>query len=1160
MAVTGLKFFGCTVKNVQTSLGFGTNKSVVRIDLVEDSKLGDVFNPVNVGFPASILYGSMSFTGLVQTYVRTDSDSGYHTYQVIIEDPRDILEGAKVILSDYLGTTANVPNLYNVYGYYEQSGFGNSEVNDAGMPWVKIRDALQTLTNTASDYGNPLIYRGQIYNLDLSNIPVPSLDYRFGGNDTNILQMIADVCLDVGCDFFVQFVYGTNIIRPQIINRRLPYAEQLLANYVNSKILSGDCVNSSIGKEIRNDNCSTFILGGQQTYNYQVAESLYYFGQDTNNNPIVGARTNPNDPWSLTARLNALEVRDIINNTFYDCNVTEMACAAHSKASWLTYVANNRPTLSFVIGAENLIGPGLAPFNVQQANLNAAWFNLRGDNAIKMADGIAAQTYVWKAERMYQFVLRHHDQYLGKKFLVPIRHVRRKVESDSLTISYSDNVVSAAYSTKTPLGMNQAFASLFGPDNNLYEAFVKYDPSCKFQVENPTNTWTLDPETGNPTFQDSLFFGTLVQNFQFPLNPPVISDASSFSLSITDATNGVNVGTLINIANRSPIFRWGAAEPDATIYLISFKIEKVNGNYTLVVDVANDNTRDGGPPILPPSGHPGLTFTLREAATITNMVGIFDLSKVPIENYIMDDSSYGVYVKANIEDKYYYYGGVPYVLADIPSPPHLTALSGWGPDINVALRPFNLDATFNNAIERVNQNWAAGTISNKLRYIPVAPVSFSIPLQSNLYCYGPWFASGAYGKVTYQKDNSLTPWSCGGIDNMNAIAAAKVNSSISYQQESESGYFTLVGEPIFNMGDLVAGGPTITNLEIGASERGVTTTYRCNTFTNRFGIQSKSSVDRIIGLSRRGEDLRKEIRRISNDVIQKSIGVRNTGVQFVQQQLVNSLAPGERPHTAGVVATFYVDNSNVSGEKFVQGGIVPIDEAIRSWRANDNDLFKTTASVSLEAVLRPISTKLAASDSDTDDFPCYTAPNPAYTRSLTVRDLDPFLNGNDINILVKGDDVSAMDGNNLLNGSTGENTQRVVALRGPVVISGWGYSVDDAYVPNANPTDLSGSMLPGYLRKSQKWATGPLEVLWDDERGVWTGIAHCLGMTNGVVSKNGGSSTIRLYQANGELLSGRKKSRTVKNFFNRDIPANTKVISVWIPEAAAWYIVAADCP
>lgn len=66
---------------------------------------------------------------------------------------------------------------------------------------------------------------------------------------------------------------------------------------------------------------------------------------------------------------------------------------------------------------------------------------------------------------------------------------------------------------------------------------------------------------------------------------------------------------------------------------------------------------------------------------------------------------------------------------------------------------------------------------------------------------------------------------------------------------------------------------------------------------------------------------------------------------------------------------------------------------------------------------------------------------------------------------------------------------RAIGLKGPLVIVGWGYDVDGRPVPNAK-VDASGRGLTQYfeddwLRKPQDWKAGPLDVRWDQDRGVW---------------------------------------------------------------------------
>lgn len=53
-----------------------------------------------------------------------------------------------------------------------------------------------------------------------------------------------------------------------------------------------------------------------------------------------------------------------------------------------------------------------------------------------------------------------------------------------------------------------------------------------------------------------------------------------------------------------------------------------------------------------------------------------------------------------------------------------------------------------------------------------------------------------------------------------------------------------------------------------------------------------------------------------------------------------------------------------------------------------------------------------------------------------------------------------------------------VALRSPVIIAGWGYDIHNNMVP---------AMESGALREPSLWRVGPLDVRWDEERGVWGG-------------------------------------------------------------------------
>jgi hypothetical protein len=62
-------------------------------------------------------------------------------------------------------------------------------------------------------------------------------------------------------------------------------------------------------------------------------------------------------------------------------------------------------------------------------------------------------------------------------------------------------------------------------------------------------------------------------------------------------------------------------------------------------------------------------------------------------------------------------------------------------------------------------------------------------------------------------------------------------------------------------------------------------------------------------------------------------------------------------------------------------------------------------------------------------------------------------------------------------------------LKGPLVVAGWGFDIDNKPVPNASPNYPDNSQMyfeDNWLRKPWKWKCGPVDLRWDDRRKVWT--------------------------------------------------------------------------
>ena len=68
-------------------------------------------------------------------------------------------------------------------------------------------------------------------------------------------------------------------------------------------------------------------------------------------------------------------------------------------------------------------------------------------------------------------------------------------------------------------------------------------------------------------------------------------------------------------------------------------------------------------------------------------------------------------------------------------------------------------------------------------------------------------------------------------------------------------------------------------------------------------------------------------------------------------------------------------------------------------------------------------------------------------------------------------------------------------LRGPLILSGWGYDVADRPVPGG--LDGLDDDVPG---NRGGWKSGPVDLKWDDERKVWSGGAHIIcGVASGKI-------------------------------------------------------------
>ena len=159
---------------------------------------------------------------------------------------------------------------------------------------------------------------------------------------------------------------------------------------------------------------------------------------------------------------------------------------------------------------------------------------------------------------------------------------------------------------------------------------------------------------------------------------------------------------------------------------------------------------------------------------------------------------------------------------------------------------------------------------------------------------------------------------------------------------------------------------------------------------------------------------------------------------------------------------------------------------------------------------------------------------------------------------------------------------RLLALRGPLLLTGWGHDTDGKPIPNAideegfEPEEgfegLQDTFLPNWLQRSDKWATGPVDLRFDRRRGVWVA-PQPPSLVIGKLTEplfHSGSASARLifgktiYDADG---SGHEAGNTdkapvfdVRGRVNRYFPSGTEFVANYDTQDQQYYIITTSKP
>lgn len=469
----------------------GRNKFVSKYRTTEDPGFFGVNNEWvanNTGYdiignPAFFKMMDFEYAGLIKNWEYSDN-SGGGTISVTLESPVSLLSNSYIIIGDYTGcvfgktsamllggpknwsksgltntgtiSQGAIHNLFNVFGYLESFGFGNSDFNDQGIPASFILDALQSLTSItprpvadsviarfspfariigrtaiklsdnsaagANFYGYGLFpptaaMDGRLrhqYVLDLSEVPRPDSSFRLTGPVISIMDLITQITDATARDFFVELIPYNNsgsilpVIKVRTVNRAGQPIPQLVRGIVESISTTYQVSNRTYGQEQGEATNRAMLIGGPQqrlfqAKNYRLAYKQTNYAYNPANNTFINYKEYPNSKWRepslLSTRMPA--VSDAVNGSFSwlfgDEPVIKQAVEGVGIATTSTAFQDttNGPELTNVVVAAP--GAGIPDGNYASTGNQAACNTVTPSNALtsicQPTDGPALQFY-----------------------------------------------------------------------------------------------------------------------------------------------------------------------------------------------------------------------------------------------------------------------------------------------------------------------------------------------------------------------------------------------------------------------------------------------------------------------------------------------------------------------------------------------------------------------------------------------------------------------------------------------------------------------------------------------------------------------------------------------------------------------------------------------
>jgi len=413
-----------------------------------------------IGNPVYFRMQDFEFSGIIKNWDYNEG-SGGATSSVTIESPTSLLSNSYVIVGEYAGSIFGklssasiggpknytgpnliyngtvrqgaIHNVFNVFGFMEDLGFGKADVNDQGMPVSKILNALSVLTSNTDETISPkfspfkrligrialqqnnnavsdgfysfgmfpctsdsLNTKRHTYILDLSELPRPDSSIRIQGPVISILDLITQVADIAAKDFFVELIpsaYNNNIL-PIIKIRTVTRFGQPATNVVKSTVEAISNTykvsNRTYGQEYNAATNRIMLIGGPQqrlfqAKNYRLAYTQTNYMYESSTNTFTNYKRYPISKWKIPS--------------FLSTRMPDISANINGNLAWLFGDEDTIKRTAETVGTnsrDNLFrdttnGPGFNSLTIEGPNSGLTVGNYKQTNSSTPNDGFALQ-------------------------------------------------------------------------------------------------------------------------------------------------------------------------------------------------------------------------------------------------------------------------------------------------------------------------------------------------------------------------------------------------------------------------------------------------------------------------------------------------------------------------------------------------------------------------------------------------------------------------------------------------------------------------------------------------------------------------------------------------------------------------------------------------